>query len=400
MSTPPRVLIAGAGPVGLAAALRLAQLGVPVTVLEKRMQLGRVHRASAWLPPTLEVFEQLGILEGVLRTGLQVRRIAYLRAGSATPLAGFDFSLLAGETRFPFRLHLDQGAVAAAMAARLTAYPHVRLAFDAELVRVEQDQAGVAVRVQSALGERVERGAYLLAADGMDSAVRACLGIGFDGVAVVGRLLQVTTPADLSGLLPGAAPVTWIHAADGWCGLLRMPDLWRIALPLDEEASDAVLLDGAALQARLERFLPLGGTALPLVARTLRPVRRQVAGTYAAGRVLLAGDAAHLVQTRSGLNMNCGLHDAMKAAEALAASVHRPDVAPAEFERYARERRQVATAQLLPYADRAVPGDAAWAAALAEIAADPAQARAWLRSANMLDVPGFRAAAAGPGLLA
>ena len=65
---------------------------------------------------------------------------------------------------------------------------------------------------------------------------------------------------------------------------------------------------------------------------------------------------------------------------------------------YARERRVVATGQLLPYADRATPGDEAWAAGLAEAAADGARARAWLRSASMLDMPGFRARVAAPGL--
>jgi len=138
----PRVLIAGAGPTGLAAALRLAQRGVAVVVLEKRMQLGRVLRASAWLPPTLEAFEQLGILDGLLHTGLQARRIACLRSGTTAPLARFDLGLLADETRFPFRLHIDQGSVTAALAAGLAAFPNVRLAFDAELVRVRRPRLG------------------------------------------------------------------------------------------------------------------------------------------------------------------------------------------------------------------------------------------------------------------
>ena len=119
------------------------------------------------------------------------------------------------------------------------------------------------------------------------------------------------------------APATWVHAPGGWCGLLRMPDLWQIAVPLPDDESDEAALEERALRARLARFLPFGATVLPLVAREVQPVRRQVAGTYAAGRVLLAGDAAHQAQTRSGLNMNCGLHDAMAAAEALAAALHR-----------------------------------------------------------------------------
>ena len=385
-----RVLIAGAGPTGLAAALRLAQRGVPVVVLERRMQLGRALRASVWLPPTLEAFDRLGILEGVLRTGLQVRHIACLRAGAPAPLARFDLAQLAGETRFPFRLHLDQGAVTAALAARLTAYPHARLAFDAELVRLDQDVAGVAVRVHSALGERVERGAYLLAADGADSAVRGCLGIDFTTTAPTRWLLQVMTPTDLRELVPGAASTTWIEAPGGCCGLLRMPDLWRIAVPMPEQEGEPAPLEEPALRARLARFLPFGADLLPLVSREVRPVRRQVAACYAAGRVLLAGDAAHLVQTRFGLNMNSGMHDALAAADTLADALAAPADAAALLDRYAADRHQVVAGHLLPRADRAVPGDAAWAAELQAAAADRTAARAWLRSACMLDIPGLR----------
>ena len=383
---PARVLIAGAGPTGLAAALRLAQRGVPVLVLERRMQLGRALRASVWLPPTLEAFDRLGILEGVLRTGLQVRHIAYLRAGLAAPLARFDLAELAGDTRFPFRLHLDQGAVTATLAARLTAYPHARLAFDAELAGLQQDPAGVAVWVHSALGERVERGAYLLGADGADSGVRNCLGIAVNAAGPPRHLLQVMTPTDLRELVPGAAPATWIELPGGCCGLLRMPDLWRIAVPVPAAESD-VALDEAALRARLARFLPIGVDLLPLVSRELRTVRRQSAACFAAGRVLLAGDAAHLVQTRFGLNMNCGLHDALAAADALADALATPARADALIEGYARERHRVVTAHLLPRADRALPGEETWAAELAEATADRSAMRAWLKAACMLDIP-------------
>lgn len=394
MSYPDRILIIGAGPAGLAAALRLAQRDVAVTVLEKRMQLGRTVRPSAWLPPTLEVFEQLGILDGLLRTGLRGSRIVCLQAGAPAPIARFDLALLAGETRFPFRLHLDQGAVTAALAARLVAYPHARLAFGAELVELDQDQGGVAARVSTALGERVERGAWLLAADGAESAVRRALDIGMDGNASIGRLVQVLTPADLGKLVPHAEATSWIQAAGGCCGLLRLPDLWQIAMPLAEQASDDEVLEEGPLRARLARLLPFAATSLELVAREVRPVSRLVARAYGAGRVLLAGDAAHMVQTRFGFNVNCGLHDAVAAAEVIVAALHTPAAAASLLATYASERRLIATTQLLPHADRAVPGDETWAAEVAEAAADPARARAWLRSASMLDVAGLGATAA------
>jgi hypothetical protein len=88
----------------------------------------------------------------------------------------------------------------------------------------------------------------------------------------------------------------------------------------------------------------------------------------------------------------------MAAAEALAAALHYPDAAGAALDTYARARRRVAIAQLLPYADRAVPGDEVWSAGLAEAAADEGRAQAWLRAACMLDMPGFRAPPAASGM--
>ena len=123
-------------------------------------------------------------------------------------------------------------------------------------------------------------------------------------------------------------------------------------------------------------------------------MRRQVAASYVSGRVLLAGDAAHMVQTRFGMNMNCGLHDAIAAADALAAALHTPAAADGLLERYGRERRSIATSQLLPHADRGIPGAETWAAELTDAAADPERTRAWLRTACMLDIPGLRTTAA------
>ncbi|MDR3417062.1 MAG: FAD-dependent monooxygenase [Nevskia sp.] len=380
-----RVLIAGAGPVGLAAALRLAQLGVPALVLERRMQLSRALKACAWLPPTLELFERLGVLEGLLTTGLAVQRITYAHAGAAEALASFDLGVLADETRFPFRLHLDHGGVAAALAARLAAYPHVQFAFDAEIVGVEEAADSVAVRVQSATGERIERGAWLLAADGADSVVRTRVGLALTAAAPAGRMLEVLTPADLSEFLPGAAWVGWVGATAGWCSLLRMPDVWHVAMPLADEEDAQAALEEPALRARLARFLPFGASVLPLVGHSVLSLRREVAERFAAGRVLLAGDAAHLVQTRVGLNMNCGLHDALAAAETLALALARPERAEALVDEYAQTRRRIALEHLLPSAAQTLPDGPAWEAQIRAIAADPQRARAWLRAASMFD---------------
>lgn len=423
-----RVLIAGAGPVGLAAALRLAQLGVPALVLERRMELARGLKACAWLPPTLALFERLGVLDGLMATGLVAQRIAYARArahpapgeGDCEEIACFDLALLADEARFPYRLHLDHGPVAAALAARLAAYPQVQFALDAELVGFEQTESGVAVRVLSATGERIERGAFLIAADGADSAVRTRLGVRLCEAALPGRWLEVLTEEDLSRTLPGAAWAGWIAAAPAgdspcdagcdsgcdssggsWCSLLRMPGVWHVAMPLAPGEDAAAALEEGALRARLARFLPgfPGGApqeraaGLALVGSRVLPLRREIAERFVVGRVLLVGDAAHQVQTRVGLNMNCAMRDAVAAAEAVAAVLAGEQGVESGLAGYESARRGVAMQRLLPLAGCILPDSSptrgpAWEAGLRAIAADPARTRTWLRETALFDLPG------------
>lgn len=400
-----RVLIAGAGPVGLAAALRLAQLGVPALVLERRMELARGLKACAWLPPTLALFERLGVLDGLMATGLVAQRIAYARnnpGGKCEEVACFDLELLAGEARFPYRLHLDHGPVAAALAARLAAYPQVQFALDAELVGLEQTESGVAVRVLSATGERIERGAFLIAADGADSAVRARLGLRLCEAAPAGRWLEVLTEEDLSQALPGAAWAGWIAAAPadassccdaggGWCSLLRMPGMWHVAMPLAPGEDAAAALEEGALRARLARFLPKA--ELALAGSRVLPLRREIAERFVVGRVLLVGDAAHQVQTRVGLNMNCAMRDAVVAAEAVAAVLAGEQGVEPGLAGYDSARRGVAMQRLLPLAGCILPDSSpergpAWEAELRAVAADPERTRRWLRETALFDLPG------------
>jgi 2-polyprenyl-6-methoxyphenol hydroxylase-like FAD-dependent oxidoreductase len=380
-----RVLVAGAGPVGLAAALRLARQGVAVTVLEKRSALSRFSRASTWHPPTLEVFAALGVLPVAQERGLRVDRIHYYRVGSLTPFADFDMGLLAEETPFPYRLHLEQSEMALAMAAEL---PAGAIIFDAEITALRQTASGVTVEA----GGRAYDGAYLLAADGARGAVRDLLGIAFEGVDYAHRVLRVMTPTDLRMLIPNVASVTYIHDVGGSASLLEMPGLWRIIFRVPAEETDAEALDETRIRDRLARFLPPGAAELPIASADVYGVARRVAARYAEGRVLIAGDAAHITNTRGGMNMNAGFQDAIAAADALAAAVARPADAPALLAAYADSRRRVATEQLIPRTDRNVAGGEQALLDIAAKAADPDRARDHLRGTAMLDMAAFRLA--------
>jgi 2-polyprenyl-6-methoxyphenol hydroxylase-like FAD-dependent oxidoreductase len=371
----PHILVAGAGPVGLVAALCLAQRGLRVTVLEKRPALSAASRASTFHAPTMEIFERLGILDAVRDRGHRVDRIHYYGVAEGL-VADFDLGLLAPHTRFPQRLHLEQSEICAAILPRLHALPNARVVFGTEITGIVGTQDGVTVNGG-------HHGDILLAADGARSTVRETLGIAFEGEDYANRVLRVMTPADLTDLIPNVASMAYVFDGPDSCSLLRMPGLWRIVFRVPGEETDEQALAPAAIRTRLARFLPQGAADLPIASADIYRVARRVAASYGAGRVLLAGDAAHVTNTRGGMNMNCGIHDAMEAAAAIA------EATPSALDRYREGRRAVATRMLIPRTDRTVSGGRAWLDTVRGTAADPAAAEKFLLGSSMLDMVGL-----------
>ena len=376
------VAIAGAGPVGLVAALALARAGIAVVLLEKRDALSAASRASTFHPPTLEILDALGVLDEVIAQGEVVRRIQYRTP--AGPFAEFSMGDLAPRTRFAFRLHLEQARVTPVMLRHFERLPGARAVFGAEFAGVAQDADGVQVRARHAGGEILVRARHLLGCDGAHSAVRQALGIAFEGTAYAHKILRVMTTDDLGAVLPGIAPVTYLFNASRSISFLRMPDCWRIILRVADSVLDDTAMRDDWLAERLAEVLP-AWTRLPAVAgRDIYGVSRRVAARYAQGAVLLAGDSAHVTNTRGGMNMNCGMHDAFALAGALASALRGGDAAAVA--RVAGERRRVAEEMLIPRTDRAVAGGDAWLEKIRATAASPGDAVAYLATAAMLDM--------------
>jgi 2-polyprenyl-6-methoxyphenol hydroxylase-like FAD-dependent oxidoreductase len=135
-------------------------------------------------------------------------------------------------------------------------------------------------------------------------------------------------------------------------------------------------------RARIARFLP-GLGDLPVSGRDVYGVRKAMAVAYRAGRVLLAGDAAHLANTRGGMNMNAGIHDAMTLAATLDATLRGAE--DRLLDRWTASRLATVQGALLPRTDARVAADPA--GEVARMAAlPPAAALAWAREASMLDI--------------
>lgn len=367
-----KVIVAGAGPVGLTAALTLHRLGADVTVLEAGDALATQSRASTFHPPSLEMLAGLGVLPALLRHGLVSPRFQYRERGGGV-IAELDMSLLAGDTPYPFRLQCEQSKLTRLL---LPLLPPGTVHFGQAVTGLTQDPAGVTVHA----GEDF-RGDWLIGADGANSAVRRSLfGAAFEGITYPDRFLVGSADEDLPALLPGIAEVNYLFDPVEWLVLLRTPDHWRVLLPTPADTPDDAEL------ARLpERLLGVADPGRPwrVAHTTLYRVHQRVAASFRAGRVLLAGDAAHINNPLGGMGMNSGIHDAVLLAKAVMTGDDGIITGTAEARRaVARDYVQKTTHGT--WEKLRSGGASAYADELRALAADPAAARAYLLRSSMI----------------
>jgi 3-(3-hydroxy-phenyl)propionate hydroxylase len=401
------VVVVGAGPTGLTLALSLGLAGMPVVLLEAEPALTRDLRAGSYHPPTLEMLAPLGVTERMHVHGIKVPRWQ-IRDRVEGVVAEFDLGLLADETPYPYRLHLEQHRLTPILLARIReSAPSVEVRFGSAVQRIAEDEDGATVWFTDARGQQQElRASWLLAADGARSVVRRSLGIAFEGFTWPERFLVASTTYDLGQ--HGITGAGYIADPEHWAAVFKMPDegppgLWRIAYAIPPEADEAAELQEAAIQAKLFTIfahLPLGIARFPLKYASVYRVHQRVAARFASRRVVLCGDAAHINNPLGGMGLNGSIHDAVNIAEKLIRIWHDgADPAPL-LDLYDRQRRpiniqavqamSIRNKRLLEERDPKVRAERL--AELRAIAADPARAKAYLLDTSMIN--SVRAAAA------
>lgn len=375
------IIIVGAGPVGLCLALRIAKGGAPVVVYEKRAGLSKASKASTFHPPTLEILSALGVWDESAQQGEVVSRAQYRDAQSGVA-AEFDLAMIADQTQFPFRLHLEQAALTPILLDALQRHPLAEVHFGVEVTGLHQCLDGALVRLS---GGEVVKASMVVGADGAHSAVRGWIGSVFEGADYPTRVLRLMTKASLDELCPGAAPLTYLFAGSQSCSFLKMSDCWRIILRAPAELSNEVVLSSEWWGKMLPLFFSCELKSLEPIEADVFSVGKRVADAYHRGRVFIVGDAAHITNTRGGMNMNCGIHDAWALGARLSAAWR--EQAPIEMAHVcAEERRAVALNQLIPRTNRSVVGGGAWLEQVRALAADSAASRAYLFETSMLDM--------------
>lgn len=334
-----QVTILGAGPVGLVAAYALARKGVDVTVLEAQTECAADLRASTLHPPTLEMLDSLGLLDTLLAQGLKAPVYQYRnrRSGQILP---FDLTEIADCTAHPYRLQCEQFKLTRLIVEELKAYPNASVQFQHRAVSFEQDATGVTVFAETPLSIESVRSDYVIAADGANSIVRKWLNVEFEGFTYPEKFLTISTATPLEEHFNDLAYVNYVADAEEWCVLLRVPTLWRVLVPALETDSDEWLLSDEKKTAVFNGLVG-DGASVQTPHRTIYRVHQRVAKQYTHGRILLAGDAAHLNNPLGGLGMNSGIHDAWNLVEKLSRILLEGEAGEPLLARYERQRRTV-----------------------------------------------------------
>ncbi|MEU4341280.1 FAD-dependent monooxygenase [Nocardia sp. NPDC023852] len=300
------VVIVGAGPAGLTAAITLADAGVDFVLLDRLTEGANTSRAAVVHARTLEVLEQLGIAEELVSTGIVVPRFTVHDGGRT--LATIQFGGL--PTHYPYTLMTPQDTTEAVLLKRLRkAGGEVHRPYAVSRAFDETD--GVTVEYTDAAGAQGSiRADYVIGADGMHSIVREAAGIGFTGATYAESFVL----ADVRMDWPIARDEVALHLSpEGVTVVAPLPDdhepnRYRVVATLETAPERPTVED---IQAILDTRGPGGQVKVREVLWSSRfRVHHRVADHYRAGRILLAGDAAHVHSPAGGQGMNTGIQDA------------------------------------------------------------------------------------------
>ncbi|MDT5071644.1 MAG: hypothetical protein QOH82_964 [Mycobacterium sp.] len=330
------VLIVGAGPTGLTLAASLLIKGVNVTLVDRQAEGANTSRAAAVNARTLEVLEGIDVTRRLVKEGIEAPRFA-IRDG-AKQLLSIDFSGL--KTTYPFTLLVPQSTTERLLLDRVRELGGDVIRAKA-LTTVTQDTDGVTATFED--GDTI-RGRYVVGADGMNSTVRVQAGIGFSGGAYEHSF--VLADAELSGDAP-TDEVRLFWANEGLTVVAPLPNGdFRIVAPVDD-APEVPTVE--FVQQILDARGPGGITVTGISWGSRFRIHHRVADTYRAGRMLLAGDAAHVHSPAGGQGMNLGIQDAIELADALTAALD--GGSDSLLDEYSATRRPIAQ-QVVELTDR------------------------------------------------
>jgi 2-polyprenyl-6-methoxyphenol hydroxylase-like FAD-dependent oxidoreductase len=332
LKTDTDILVAGAGPTGLALAAELMRRGIMPTIIDRQAAGATTSRACVVHARTLEVLEPLGATADLLAQGIKVP-IFRVRDRDRVLLT-IDFSEIASP--YPFTLMIPQSEVEQCLLEHLR-----ELGGDVvrpcELVGFTEPGADIEVQIKNGGATETRKLRWLIGCDGMHSLVREQAGVAFTG----GAYEQDFVLADVHMDWPlSREEVTLFYSADGLVVVAPLPqDRFRIVATVDQ-APESPSKD--YMQSVLDRRGPTAkpGRIRDTVWTSRFHIHHRVTETPRKGRILLCGDAAHVHSPAGGQGMNTGIQDAVSLAEALSETLRDGD--DARLDAWAANRHRIA----------------------------------------------------------
>lgn len=334
-------IVVGGGPTGFITALGLAQVGVEVLLVEAGEDVIDSPRAAVYHWSTLDGLERLGIRAEAETIGFPKQDYLWLVRRTGERIA-YDLSVLQGVTRFPYNIHLGQDRLAKIARDRLAEMPNAEIRFDARLERLSQDADGMTLTIGG--GEEL-RAKWVVGADGAGSTVRRELGLAFDGFTWPERFVATNVYHNFESADYGLSTMV---VDDRWGAVIvkiARDGLWRCTYMEDASLPEDTFLD--RVPAAYEHLLP-GGGGYQLDRAAPYKMHQRCAETFRKGRVVLAGDAAHVTNPTGGFGLTTGLFDAFSLWPTLAAVLDGAN--PALLDRWADDRRRTYLEKTSPQA--------------------------------------------------
>ena len=338
MSESSRVIVVGAGPVGLLTALGLARQGIEVTVLDSEPQIVRSPRAAVYFHTTISILRKLGLSDEAHAIGLASTEFKMHWLATGEVMASDMRDALEPGQEFDHNLHFGQHILAELVMAHLARLPHTRVLWNHTVKALAQDEAGVRLSVDTEQGEVRFSAEWVVGTDGARSTVRQLVGLPFEGMTWPDRF--VATNIDYPFLDFGYANANMVVDPVNWAviGRLGRENLWRLTYGEDAELDEQSILE--RLPERFAAILP--DPSVPYRIDNFSPYRvhQRCAPSFRVDRVLLAGDAAHACNPCGGLGLTGGVIDADALSDTLGAVIAgRADERVLDF--YSAERRRV-----------------------------------------------------------
>ncbi|EXJ67585.1 uncharacterized protein A1O5_09598 [Cladophialophora psammophila CBS 110553] len=342
-----RVVIIGAGPVGLFLALKLAKAGVDVLVLEAEGQVSQSPRATTYMPIVLNELDKIGLYEDVLEAGYTntegiTFRKSHAKGGDV--LAQMRMSQVPkGVVKYDFAgIHLGQHILAEIILSHCKKEPKFRIRWGHRYVGSRQGLESDSVKIicVGPVGEKFFSCDYLVGADGAGSAVRRSLCIPFEGFTWSDfRFVAANVKYDFDKY--GFATANMVVDEEDWAVIARTGpgnDPWRVAFGVRTDIPESEILK--KLPEKFESLFP-GPRPLKYELVSANPywAHQRVAATLKVGKTLLCGDAGHSNNPIGGLGLTTGLLDSAALGNCLIRIFQHNEPADPLLERYAQVRR-------------------------------------------------------------